>query len=48
MTSQVVCFRNDSYLAHCQPAVLDHNDYTERENAVHKSGIVMYHKKYRK
>ena len=48
MTNQVVCFRNNSYLAHCQLALLDHNEHTQRENAVSKSGNVIYHRKYRK
>jgi len=43
-----LCFRNESYLARCQLAVLDHNEHTERQTAVNKSGDVIYHRKYRK
>jgi len=41
-------FRNESYLARCQLAVLDHNEHTERPNAVNKKGDIIYHRKYRK
>ena len=45
---KAVYFRNESYLARCQLAVLDHNEHTQRQNAVNKSGDVIYHRKYRK
>ena len=41
-------FRNESYLACCQLTVLDHNEHTERQIAINKSGGVIYHRKYRK
>ena len=41
-------FRNQSYIARIQLAILDHNHHNQREKRKSKSGEVMHHRKYRK
>ena len=41
-------YRNESYVACIQLAILDHNFHNQREKWMNKKGEVMYQRKYRK
>lgn len=42
------CYKNESYLACIQLAVLDHNEHIVRENAVNQNEDIIYHRKDQK
>lgn len=44
----VFLYRNESYVARIQLAILDHNFHNQREKRTNKKGEVMYQRKYRK